>query len=200
MAIYNPDGTLYVPGRGINVVDDDGKSTRPEELINLYDKHIIRRSGYPILYYELFAEGDIDPLYGQIIDKIRSTVGIRIFSIFEPERPPQELTVWGIDSPELRVYRVNRDEWFELARKDPVPGSIIFCKWDRSWWSLLQANQVEFHGWGKYGIELVASKRTSSIIDTSQDRTKEIGEPNDYGHGLPQLKPGADERPDYPVL
>lgn len=200
MAITNPDGSTYQIGRGVNVVDEDGVSTRPTEIIDMYDQQIIRRSGYPILYYKIFADGDIDPLYGQIIDEMRSTVGFKIFAIFDPERPPQELAVWGIDSPETRVFRVNRKEWYELVKEDPLPGSLIFCKWDRSYWSIIQANHVEYNGWGKYGLEIVAGKSLTSSIDVKTDRTPETGDQADYGHGLPDLAPDANRSIDYKII
>lgn len=170
MTIYNKDGTPY-EAKGI----DGFKNYRPGspdiDQLNNWDIEQINLAGSPVIYYKTFIDSDFDDVYMEVIDKVTQQQGYKIYAKFEPIVPEQNLSEFGIDSPDEMRFEFNLRQWREKIKEMPSINGLIFCEWDSTWWEIIQNNQGEpYMLWEKYRLIVVAKKYQPSRGETHPTR------------------------------
>ncbi len=176
MAIFKPDGNPYTVGGKKN-----WKSYRPDgvdqDLFNRWDIEQIELAGSPVIYYKASINPDFDKTYMESKDQIVTQAGIRITAQFEPVRPVQDISMFGIDSPDEIIFNFNINQWTDKIKSMPTLRSLIFAEWDKTWWEIIQNDQEQpYKLWEKYRLSVITSKYQRSRTDQEPDRRDAIRE------------------------
>ncbi len=165
MPVYKSDGTQYELGGKESL-----KSYRPgaqdQTLFDSWDKEQIELGGSPVVYHPVKVDTDYDDVYMESRDQTIVQEGYKIYASFEPIRPIQEMSAFGIDSPDEMLFNFNLTEWRDVIGSMPALKSLFFCEWDNTWWEVIQNNQGEIYKlWTKFRLQVVARKYQRSRAD-----------------------------------
>ena len=170
MVIKNSDGSTYNIG-GIESLKNYRPDGQDIPLLDKWDQEQIELAGSPVIYYPCYIDTNYDTLYMESIDSIIAQEGFEMTSKFDPVRPVQNLGAFGIDSPDEVVFNFNLTKWREIVKEMPRIKSLIFAKWDKTWWEVIQNDQEQsYQLWSKYRLQVVTRKYQYSRADTHPTR------------------------------
>lgn len=154
--IRNPDGTPYSASGDFSQYDP----TNPDkELFNLWDQELIRISGTPIFYFEVFIPTEtIDPIYLESRNKIFATNPIKLYALYEPIPSQNSMGVFGIDAPDEMLLELNYSEVLSTLGHMPKIGSRILTPHLNENWKIVQNNLGEFKLWGAMRLQIMVQK------------------------------------------
>lgn len=160
MAILNSDGSPYEVTGCIQQFDPNN----PEyDLFNLWDQEIIQMGGSPIFYYEVFIPSStIDPVYLESRSKLFSNNPIQLYGLYEPIRSQNQMTAFGIDSPDEMLFDFNYRAVIQALGHPPKVGSRLHTPHLGENWEIIQLNRGEFKLWGALRLQIVAKKYQES--------------------------------------
>lgn len=161
MTVYYPNGQPFQTTGSIRQYDP----TSPEhELFNTWDEELIKISGTPLFYYEVFIqEQTIDPIYAEDRGKIFSNNPITLYCYYEPIPSQNDITNFGIDAPDEMKFELNYSATLRVVGHPPKIGSRVFTPHLAENWVIIQRNLGEFKKWGAIRLELICQRFQESI-------------------------------------
>ena len=161
MAIYNPDGSVYGPVGSMRSFDPDSPD---HDLFNIWDEELIKISGTPLFYYEVFIQDQtIDPIYWEDRGKIWSTHPITLYGYYEPIPSQNFMSNWGVDAPDEMIFELNYKSTLQAVGHPPKIGSRVYSPHLNENWKLIQRNLGEFKKWGVVRLELICQRFQESL-------------------------------------
>lgn len=156
MVIKREDGSDFTTGQ-FQVFDPN--STK-YDLFNSYDEELIRISGSPIFYYEIFIQFDtVDKLYLEDRNKIFSNFPIRLYGLYEPPEQVNNSTLFAIDNPdESIVIEMNYKAVLRDLGHPPKVGSRIYTPHRGENWIVIDRKLTVFQQWGAMHVALTCKK------------------------------------------
>lgn len=156
MAICNPDGTPYNTRGDFSLFRPEG---REQALFNSWDAEIIRYGGSPINYFEVFIQiGTIDEIYLEDRGKIWSDSPIQLFATYEPIPSQNQLTAFGIDSPDEMIFDLNYKATLDAIGHAPKIGSRINTPHLNEDWVVVKRSTGEYKLWGVIRLQLLCER------------------------------------------
>jgi hypothetical protein len=161
MTIYNSNGTIYNPTGSLRQYDP----TSPEhDLFNTWDEELIKISGTPLFYYEVFIqEQTVDPIYAEDRGKIFSNNPITLYAYYEPIPSQNDITNFGIDSLDEMRFELNYRATLRTLGHPPKIGSRVFTPHLSENWVIIQRNLGEFKKWGAIRLELICQRFQETV-------------------------------------
>jgi hypothetical protein len=170
LALRNLDGTCY---QTLGSVQQFNPLAPEHDLFNQWDQESLMRGGSPLYYYEVFIQQQtVDPLYLEDRGKIFSNNPIQLWCAYEPIPSQNELSPFGIDSPDEMVFEVNYRTTLKTIGHPPKIGSRMFSPHLRENWMIVQRNLGEFKLWGALRLELVCQRFQESVTTGEGDVTQ----------------------------
>lgn len=161
MAIRDINGKPYQTTGSVQQFDPEN----PEHcLFNAWDEQAIQQTGSPIFYYECFIQvGSLDKLYREDRGKLWSSHPIQLWALYEPQPSQNFHNVFGLDSPDEMVFKLNLRATLRDIGHQPKVGSRIFTPHKRENWVIIQRNITEYQFWGQIRLELLCQRFQESI-------------------------------------
>lgn len=161
MAIRNDDGSTYVPTGSLQQFDPNN----PEfGLFNIWDQEAIAIGGTPVYYYEVKIQmNTVDPLYLEDRGKLWSPKPICLQGYYEPTSSKNDMTVFGVDSPDELMIEFNYQDVLAKIGHPPRIGSRFFTPHRRENWVLRQNNVEEFKLWGELRLQCMCGRFQESL-------------------------------------
>ena len=142
MTIYNLQGTEYEPTGSLRQFDP---ASPEHDLFNTWDEELIKISGTPLFYYEVFIQNQtIDPIYVEDRGKIWSSNPISLYCYYEPIPSKNDMTNFGIDAPDEMIFELNYKATLKAVGHPPKIGSRLFTPHLSENWVLIQRNLSQF--------------------------------------------------------
>lgn len=154
--IYRNDGRPYEVVGSSRQFDPNS----PEhDLFNTWDEELIKISGTPLFYYEVFIQDQtIDPIYVEDRGKIWSSNPLILYAYYEPIPSQNDVTNFGIDAPDEMHFELNYRATLRIIGHPPKIGSRLFSPHLSENWVLIQRNLGEFKKWGAIRLELICQR------------------------------------------
>jgi len=180
MPLYNNDGSPYQLTGRIQSFDPEN----PElALFNIWDQEAIAIGGAPVLYYEVKIQVQtIDPIYLEDRGKLWCPVPICLMAIYDPVPSQNNMTVFGIDSPNELMFEFNYQDVIKRVGHPLRVGSRLFTPHRRENWVVVQNNVEEYKLWGQLRLQVMAKKFQESLTTNEgsvMDAKYQPGFPND---------------------
>lgn len=161
MTLRDANGRPYKASGSMQQFDPENQE---HCLFNDWDEEIIRISGSPIFYYEVFIQiGSLDQLYREDRGKLWSNFPIQLWALYEPVPAQNYQNVFGIDAPDEMIFELN----FRATMRDighmPKIGSRIFTPHKRENWVVIQDNVGEHKMWGQVRLQLLCQRFQESV-------------------------------------
>jgi hypothetical protein len=154
--LFNSNGSPYKVSSSLQQFDPESIE---HNLFNLWDEEIIKISGSPIFYYELFIQSQtIDPLYQEDRGKIWSNIPVQLWSFYDPVEQQNYQTAFGIDSEDEVVFELNYRSVLNTLGHPPKVGSRIYTPQKRENWEIIQRKVGEFKLWGELRLKLLCQR------------------------------------------
>ena len=155
------NGQPYKLSGSLNTFDP----TNPEQfLLNSFDSELIQIAGTPILYFEVFIQGQtIDPLYREDRGKLFSNNPVKLNGYYEPIPSQNYMNMFGIDAPDEVQFQFNYREVLKTLGHPPKIGSRLYTPHKGENWVIIQRNVGDFFLWGELRLTLITQRFQESI-------------------------------------
>lgn len=154
--MLDKDGKPYQVAGSLQQYESENSAL---DLFNLWDEELIKISGSPIFYHEIFIQqGTVDPMYWEDRGKIFSNFPIQLYALYEPISSTNTQGMFGIDAPDEIVFDLNYCAVLKAIGHPPKIGSRIFTPHLRENWEIVQRNIGEFKMWGTMRLQLLCQR------------------------------------------
>lgn len=170
MAIFKSDGSSYSPG-GRSALESFRPDGVDQDLFDKLDQEQIDLGGSFIYYFKSYIDSNFDHVYMEDRNSIVTQEGYEIKATFEPVEPLQNLDVFGIDSPDEMIFNFNLTNFKNIVGELPKLKSLIYCKWDNTWWETIQVTVAQpYNLWRKYRLQIITRKYQRSRTEQQPER------------------------------
>lgn len=155
--IRKPDGTPYQLKGTLQQFD---KCSPAQDLLSRYDAEMIRISGSPIEYYEVFVQQQsVDRLYMEDRSKIWSPCAVVLWAFYEPPQQQNMSGMFSIDTPDEEIiFELNYRDAIKCIGHQPKIGSRIHTPHRNENWVIIDTRLDQFKLWGAIRLLLHCRK------------------------------------------
>lgn len=164
--IKKTDGTPYKLKGSLNQYDPNSAT---QALFNRYDEEMIKISGTPILYYQVFIQMQtVDPIYMEDRGKLFSPYPITLWAFYEPPQQMNMSGLFAIDTPDEEVvFELNYNATIRDVGHTPKIGSRIYTPHRGENWIIIDYRLDQFKLWG--AIRMLLHCRKFQETTTNND-------------------------------
>lgn len=155
--IRNSDGTPYTAAGSTQQFDPEN----PEHcLFNSFDEEIIKQTGSPIFYYELFIQvNTLDRIYREDRGKLWSSTPIELYALYEPKPAMVQMGEFGADTPmDDEIFLLNYSYALRTLGHLPKIGARIFTPHRRENWVVVDRRLTDARMWGEFRLEVICTR------------------------------------------
>lgn len=155
--IRRPDGQPYNLKGSLQQFDPDSAA---QDLLNRYDEEMIRFSGSPLIYYEVFIQSQtVDPLYLEDRGKLFSPCGVQLWCFYEPPQQQNMSGMFAIDTPDEEIiFELNYKATLKALNHQPKIGSRVYTPHRGENWVIIDTRLDQFKLWGALRLLLHCRK------------------------------------------
>lgn len=127
--------------------------TNPDiNLFNLIDDEYIKLSGSRVKIFKYYQSVEYDDVYLESRNKPILSEPITVFAHYEPTILEEELTNFGIELTNDKIFIFNKSYIERKIGRPLIPGDQILPEFQNQRYEIFEVQEDEFHGYGVYHL------------------------------------------------